>query len=350
MDIEAFFSTYLYLLIAPLSFILFAFLYLKAARYFNIYDHPVGRSSHINRTITGFGIFILFGLAVYCIAFPYQLKSFFIIGLVMLCTISFIDDIVFIKHFIRLIFQVFALILMAIELPYAYITADKWPTIIACVIFGIGVLNAFNFMDGINGMLGLNSLVILMSFSWLNSHSVDLEGKPIEFASPEFIYTLIVGVLTFLFFNFRTKAKVFAGDVGSIGLAFVIFYLMMNLIFKTGNYAYLLLFSVIGVDAGLTVIYKLIVRENIFVPHRDFLFKKLVHVGKEKHLKISAIYAIVQAVISIIVIALPLQKKLSAQLSILFIGVVVLGATYISVRNKYTKQRIIRIREIEDIE
>ncbi|MES2618084.1 MAG: UDP-GlcNAc--UDP-phosphate GlcNAc-1-phosphate transferase [Bacteroidota bacterium] len=339
-----------YLLAAPLSFVLFAFLYLRLAKYFNIYDHPVGRSSHINRTITGFGIFILYGLAVYCISYPYYLKSFFIIGLVMLSIISFIDDIVFIKHFIRLIFQVFALTLLAIELPFDYISAEKWPTIIACVILGIGVLNAFNFMDGINGMLGLNSLVILLSFWWLNGNSVDLEGHKIMFVSPNFIYTMILGVITFLFFNLRTKARVFAGDVGSIGLAFVIFYLMMNLIFKTGNYAYLLLFSVIGIDAGLTVIYKLIVRENIFVPHRDFLFKKLVHVGKEKHLKISAIYAGVQALISIVVIVLPLQKKLSAQLSILFIGVVLLGGIYISVRNRYTKQRIIRIREIEDIE
>lgn len=341
---------YYFSIIAPVSLIIFAFMYLKAAKRFNIYDHPVGRSSHLNQTKTGFGLFVLFGLMVYCFYFPYTLPSFFIIGLIMMGTISFIDDIVFVKHFIRLIFQVFALILMAIQLPYDYITAEKLPVIIACVIFGIGVLNAFNFMDGINGMLGLNSLVILLSFWWLNSHSVDLKGNKVEFANTNFIYTMIIGVLTFLFFNFRTKARVFAGDVGSIGLAFVIFYLMLNLIFKTGNFAYLLLFSVIGMDAGLTVIYKLILKENIFVPHRDFLFKKLVHVGKEKHLKISLIYASLQAIISIIIIALPLQKKLSSQLSILFIGVVLLCATYISVRNKYTKQRIIRIREIEEIE
>jgi UDP-N-acetylmuramyl pentapeptide phosphotransferase/UDP-N-acetylglucosamine-1-phosphate transferase len=342
--------TYFYSLIAPLCFILYSILYLKAAKYFKLYDHPVGRSSHSKQTITGFGLFVLFGLMIYCIAFPFTLKSFFIIGLLMVCTISYIDDLVFVKHFVRLIFQVFALTLLAIELPFDYVSAEKLPIVIACVIFGIGVLNAFNFMDGINGMLGLNSLVILLSFWWLNNHSVDLEGNTIEFADPNFIYTMICGVITFMFFNFRGKAKVFAGDAGSIGLAFVIFYLMLSLIFKTGNYAYLLLFAVMGMDAGLTVIYKLILRENIFVPHRDFLFKKLVHVGKEKHLKISAIYAGVQAIISTIIIILPLQRKLSAQLSILFIGAVVLCATYISVRNKYTKQRIIRIKEIEEIE
>ncbi|NQW43162.1 MAG: hypothetical protein HQ463_06990 [Bacteroidetes bacterium] len=336
-----------YNIIAPVSFLIFSFLYLRIAKFYQIYDHPVGRSSHRARTITAFGIFILWGLMTYCIFFPFVLKDFFIIGLIMMCTISFIDDIVFVKHFIRLIFQIFALILLAIELPFDYISAEKWPIIIACVIFGIGVLNAFNFMDGINGMLGLNSLVILLSFWWLNNHSVDMQGNIVRFTSPEFLYTIIVGLLAFLFFNLRPKAKVFAGDVGSIGIAFIIFYLMMSLIFKTGNYAYLLLFSLIGVDAGLTVIYKLILKENIFVPHRDFLFKKLVHVGKEKHIKISLIYAVFQAFISIIVIALPLQRKFSAQLSVLFIGVVFLGAVYISVRNKYTKQRIIRINEPE---
>jgi UDP-GlcNAc:undecaprenyl-phosphate/decaprenyl-phosphate GlcNAc-1-phosphate transferase len=338
-----------YFLIAPVCFILFTFMYIKIAHYYKIYDHPVGRSSHLKRTITGFGIFVLFGLFIYSLVFPYTLKSFFIIGLLMIATISFIDDIVFVKHFIRLIFQVFALILMAIELPFSYVTIEKWPLIIAIVILGIGVLNAFNFMDGINGMLGLNSLVILLSFLWLNYHSVDMEGNKITFIDKnEFLYTLIVGVSIFLVLNLRRKAVVFAGDTGSIALAFIIFYLMLNLIFKTGNYAYLLLFAVIGIDAGLTVIFKLLLRENIFVPHRDFLFKKLVHVGKQKHVKISLIYASVQALVSAIVISLPLQGRLSAQLSILFIFTVTLCSIYIFIRNKYTKQRVIRLRENEE--
>ena len=322
--------------------LIMAFAYLKVAAKLNIYDHPVGRSSHNNRTITGYGIFVLLGLFLYSIVYPFTLSSYFIIGLVMMSLISFIDDIVFVKHFIRLIFQLFALILLAIDLPFEYITTDKLPLIIASVIFGIGVLNAFNFMDGINGMLGLNSLVILVSFWWLNNHTYDATGHEITFITNEFIYTLIIGVSIFLFFNLRHKAIAFAGDVGSISIAFVIFYLMVNLIFATGNYAYLLLFVVIGIDAALTVIFKLLLRENIFVPHRDFLFKKLVHVGKYKHVNISIIYAMVQAFISIIVIALPLQNKLSAQLSILFIVVVGLCSTYIIIRNKYTKKRVIK--------
>lgn len=340
-----------YYLIAPVCFILYTLMYIKTAHYFKIYDHPVGRSSHSNRTITGFGVFVLFGLLLYSIAFPYTLKSFFIIGLIMISTISYIDDLVFVKHFIRLIFQIFALTLMAIELPFDYMMDfEKWPLIIAIVILGIGVLNAFNFMDGINGMLGLTSLVILLSFLWLNSHSFDVNGNEITFTLNEFLYTNIIGVSIFLGLNLRRKAIVFAGDTGSIALAFIIFYLMLSLIFKTGNYAYLLLFSVFGIDAGLTVIFKLLLRENIFVPHRDFLFKKLVHVGKYKHVNIAIIYASLQALINTIVIALPLQGRLSAQLSILFIFTTTLCAVYIFIRNKYTKKRVIRLRDNEDQE
>lgn len=337
-----------YYLIAPVCFIIFTLMYIRIAHFYKIYDHPVGRSSHQNRTITGFGIFVIFGLLMYSIAFPYTLKAFFIIGLIMMSTISYIDDLVFVKHFIRLIFQIFALVLMAIELPFSYIAIEKWPMIISIVILGIGVLNAFNFMDGINGMLGLNSLVIFLSFLWLNSHAVDPSGTPVSFIRSEFLYTMIIGISIFLGLNLRKRAIVFAGDTGSISLAFIILYLMMNLIFRTGNYAYLLLFAVFGVDAGLTVIFKLLLRENIFVPHRDFLFKKLVHVGKYKHVNVSIIYAGLQALLSIVVIAMPLQGRLSAQLSILFIFTTTLCAIYIFIRNKYTKKRVIRLREADD--
>lgn len=340
-----------YYLIAPVCFIIFTLMYIRIAHFYKIYDHPVGRSSHLNRTITGFGVFVLFGLLLYSVAFPYTLKSFFIIGLLMISTISYIDDLVFVKHFIRLVFQIFALILMAIELPFNYMMDfEKIPLIIAIVILGIGVLNAFNFMDGINGMLGLTNLVILLSFLWLNSNSVDIQGNQISFIRNEFLYTYIIGVSIFLGLNLRRKAIVFAGDTGSIALAFIVLYLMLNLIFKTGNYAYFLLFAVFGIDAGLTVIFKLLLRENIFVPHRDFLFKKLVHVGKYKHVNISIIYASLQALINVIVIALPLQGRLSAQLSILFIFTITLCAVYIFIRNKYTKKRVIRIRESEEVE
>jgi hypothetical protein len=120
-------------------------------------------------------------------------------------------------------------------------------------------------------------------------------------------------------------------------------------IITTGNYSYLLLFSVVGIDAGITVIYKLILKENIFVPHRDFLFKKLAHIGKYPHKYISLTYAAIQALVCVIVLSLPLKGKLPAQLATVFITVVLLVATYIIVRNRFTKQRIVRLTNRQDI-
>jgi hypothetical protein len=142
----------------------------------------------------------------------------------------------------------------------------------------------------------------------------------------------------FGFFNIRNRALAFIGDVGSIGVAFIICFVMYNLLLKSGNYAYLLLFSVFGADAGLTVIYKLILRENIFVPHRDFLFKKLVHKRRIPHLMVSFGYFLAQLIINIIVItALPKFPKLSTQMSMLFIVAIVLIALYIWIQSLLSK-------------
>lgn len=340
----------IYSLVVPVAYLLFTIVYLHLAKKHQVYDDPSGRSSHSDSTITGFGLFVIFGLLLYNMVFPYTMKSFFIIGLLMLGTVSYMDDLFFIKHFVRLIFQIFALTLLAIELPFGFVDLEKLPLIITVVILGIGVLNAFNFMDGINGMLGLNSLVILLSFLYLNNYGIDSNGEALNFVNNAFLYTIIVGLLCFLFLNLRHKAKVFAGDTGSIALGFIIFYLMMNLIFKTGNLTYLLLFVVMGIDAGLTVIFKLLLRENIFVPHRDFLFKKLVHVGKFKHINIAMTYAAIQAVISIVVIVLPLQKRIPVQMSILFLVTVTLCAAYINTRNKYTKKRVVKFSDYAELE
>ena len=339
-----------YSLIVPVAFTIFTLVYLKLARKYAVYDDPNSRSSHSDSTITGFGLFVIFGLLLYNIMFPYTMKSFFIIGLLMLGTVSYMDDLFFIKHFVRLIFQIFALTLLAIELPFGFVDLEKIPLIITVVILGIGVLNAFNFMDGINGMLGLNSLVILLSFLYLNNFGIDSNGDALNFVNNAFLYTIIIGLLFFMFLNLRHKAVVFAGDTGSIAIAFVIFYLMMSLIFKTGNLTYLLLFVVMGIDAGLTVIFKLLLRENIFVPHRDFLFKKLVHVGKFKHVNIALTYAGIQALVSIVVIALPLQKRIPVQMSILFLMTVTLCAAYINTINKYTKKRVIKFSDYAELE
>jgi hypothetical protein len=136
------------------------------------------------------------------------------------------------------------------------------------------------------------------------------------------------------------------GDVGSMSIAFITVFLIYSLIFKTGNYMYLLMFSVFGADAALTVCYKLLLGENIFVPHRDFLFKKLVHLGKWSHLKVSFWYFAVQALINLIVIGIfPTSPKLSTQISVLFIGCLFLIGLYVYVQSRFPRRSAVNSKQ-----
>jgi UDP-N-acetylmuramyl pentapeptide phosphotransferase/UDP-N-acetylglucosamine-1-phosphate transferase len=315
-------------------------LYVNIAKVLNLYDNPGGRSSHSSKTITGMGIIFPALITIYSIYFPDEIEPYFFLAIIMMATISYLDDLVNVKYSIRFLFQTFALILMAMSLNQSESFDIQLPGMITLVIFGIGVINAFNFMDGINGILGLNSIVILLSLSYINHFSLNEYGNHITFVDNYLIYTCLIGLFGFMFFNFRKKAIGFAGDVGSIIISMIILYLICKLLLVSGDFTYLLLFSVFGIDTSLTVIYKLLLRENIFVPHRDFLFKKLVHIAQYKHLKVAIGYGILQLLINILVIFQPYRFKLFSQLSVLFIVVVSLISIYIIIRSKLTKNRI----------
>lgn len=329
------------------SFIaVFLFVCISSAIYFfiasklNMYDNPGGRSSHTSKTITGYGLIFFLTIFFHQIFIEYSLPLNFLIGLGLLSVISFLDDLFFIKHSVRFGFQIVGLSLLASVLPITGDLADKVPVWIAIVFFGIGVLNGFNFMDGINGMLGLNSFVIILSLFVINENLVNSERLPEHFVSPDFLIGMLILLGVFLFFNLRSNAKCFMGDVGSIGISFTILFLIYTLVSKTGNFSYLLLFSVLGIDSGLTVFYKLIQKENLFVPHRDFLFKKLVHIGKFGHVRVSVFYAVTQAVVNASIIFLPFNKSYSSQMAIVFIWLTIQTAAFIYFRSMFQRKRV----------
>ena len=194
-------------------------------------------------------------------------------------------------------------------------------------------------MDGVNGMLTLHALLVFGGLYYLNENIVDLQGHSITFTDSNFILSIIIPLAIFGFFNIRRSAIAFMGDVGSMSIAFITVYLLYSLIFKTGNYMYLLMFSVLGADAALTICCKLKLGENIFVPHRDFLFKKLVHLGKWSHLKVSFWYFTLQAVINLIIIGLfRTCPKLSTQISVLFICSLFLIVVYVYVHSHFPRR------------
>lgn len=304
-----------------ITLILFALelVYFRIADYFDIIDKPNERSSHYRITLRGGGIVFYFGaLAFFTISgFQYE---WFIAGLSLITIISFADDIRPQSPSLRLIIHFIAILLMFNDMGLYQL---PWYYAVMGLILCVGILNAYNFMDGINGMTGAYSLAVLVSLYIINNLDV-------KFIDNQFIYIIGIAVLVFNFFNFRTKAKCFAGDVGAISIAFTLIFLIGTLIFVSGNFSYILLLVIYGVDSIMTIIHRLTLKENIFKPHRKHLYQLLANELQVSHLSVSLIYGALQLSLSIL-LSLFLRYSLIYGLCV----VVLLTVTYWIFISKY---------------
>jgi UDP-N-acetylmuramyl pentapeptide phosphotransferase/UDP-N-acetylglucosamine-1-phosphate transferase len=284
------------IVIVSMVLFLVELLYFKIANRYNIIDKPNHRSSHSKVTIRGGGII-----------FPIALVMAFLLGyvhwavalaVVLVAVVSFIDDIKPLHQLPRFGSQIIAFLLVAYDLNLFQEALWVLPLVFVLLI---GWMNAFNFMDGINGISVLYALSAIVSFSALPIHET------------RFPLLIIMGLSCFVFgfFNVRTNAKTFAGDVGSISLALFLGYFMIETIIETGQIGYILFFSVYGVDAIFTVLYRIKKRENIFEAHRSHLYQYLANEQGHSHVLIAVIYAVLQLLVNGIVIYLERQGELS---------------------------------------
>ncbi|MDR9443221.1 MAG: UDP-GlcNAc--UDP-phosphate GlcNAc-1-phosphate transferase, partial [Schleiferiaceae bacterium] len=152
------------------------------------------------------------------------------------------------------------------------------------------------FMDGINGITAFYALSVLAPLAYLNFSAGE------QFFPQSLLYVVGISVWVFSWFNARKRARTFAGDVGSVSMAFILAYLMLQLFLHTGQWAYILFLSVYGVDAVLTIMHRLIKRENIFQAHRSHFYQYLANELAWPHLRVSGLYAILQLLISTLTI------------------------------------------------
>lgn len=269
-------------------------LYFKVADRFNIIDKPNLRSSHTEVTLRGGGIIFWVSALLY---FVQHLKTnyCFFTGITLVSLISFWDDIQSLSNKIRISIHFLAITLIFFDLEL-FNLIPIWSIVIAYVV-AIGLINAYNFMDGINGITGLYTLVVMGALLYVN---VNIQ----LFTDGEFIKYVIIASLVFLFFNYRKKAKCFAGDVGSIAIAFWIIFLTLKLILITNSVIWLLFLAVYGVDAGCTIIHRLFLGQNIFEAHRLHLYQILSNEYRLQHRFVSLLYALVQTGVSFLVITL----------------------------------------------
>lgn len=313
-----------YLSIAVLLLIL-ELVYFKVADKFNIVDKPNQRSSHSTVVLRGGGIIFLLGAWIWSLfngfAYPW-----FLLGLSLVAVVSFVDDLISLPDSFRLVVQFVAAILAFYQLNILH--WDFWWVLIIALIVYVGITNVINFMDGINGITAGYSLAVLIPLYILN--------KEMLFVDESFLWVTIISVLIFCIFNFRPKgkAKCFAGDVGSISIAFILLFVLGRLIIKTQDVTYLIFLVVYGIDACLTILHRIMLHENLGEAHRKHAYQIMSNELKIGHVKVASFYLLLQLVISLpFVLVIP---RTAVAHWVYLIGVVLLlGLGYILFMKKY---------------
>ena len=264
--------------------------YFKIADKFNIIDKPNERSSHSTIVLRGGGIIFLIGAWV-CSAFFGFEYPWFLVGLTLVAGVSFVDDIHSLPDSVRLVAQFAAAAMAFYQLGMLH-WSMWWVVLIALIVY-VGATNVINFMDGVNGITAGYALAVLAPLAVVNANG--------EYVEQSLIVSTILALLVFCIFNFRPKgkAKCFAGDVGSIGIAFIMLFLLGNVIMTTGDITWLIFLLVYGVDGCLTIGHRIMLHENLGEAHRKHAYQIMANELKIGHVKVTLLYMAMQLVVSL---------------------------------------------------
>lgn len=322
---------WLYLIIAVLL-IAAELLYFHIANHFNIIDRPNERSSHSSIVLRGGGIVFTLSVIVWAAVMVVQGNDIvpylpFVGGLVLIAGVSFWDDVHSLPDSVRLVAQFMAMALMFWSMGIMH--WDMWWIVLLALIVCVGAMNIINFMDGINGITAGYALAVLVPLLLLNRRMGFVEGS--------YLVVAIIGVLVFCFFNFRPKgkAKCFAGDVGSIGIAFVLLFAIGRLIVQTGDVTYLTLLLVYGVDGCCTIIHRIMLHENLGQAHRKHAYQLMANELGMSHIVVSLLYMLMQLVASLGFIYLCPNKMLAHWGYLICVGLVLAGMYVLFMKKNY---------------
>lgn len=305
--------------------------YFKIADKCNIIDRPNERSSHSTIVLRGGGIIFCLSMVVWAGMMVIKREDIapylpFLIGLLLICGVSFWDDVKSLPDSVRLVAQFVAMALMFWSM--GIMCWDMWWVVIIALIVCVGATNIINFMDGINGITAGYALAVLVPLVLANRMG--------GFIDESFLVVAIIGVLVFSWFNFRPKgkAKCFAGDVGSIGIAFIMLFAIGRLIMKTGDVTWLVFLLVYGVDGCCTILHRIMLHENLGQAHRKHAYQIMANELGISHVAVSLLYMGLQLVISLGFIYLCPATVLAHRVYLIVVLVVLVGA-YVVFMKKY---------------
>lgn len=317
--------TMIKLLIIALLLIASELLYFSGAKKWNIVDKPNERSSHSSVVLRGGGIIFLFGLWIWSVFYGFQ-YPWLLASVTLAAGISFVDDIHSLPDSVRLVVQFIAMGLMFQQLDILH--PEMWWIVVLALIVCVGASNVINFMDGINGITAGYSLAVLIPLLIMN--------HKIGFMEESFLVVVILSVLVFSIFNFRErgKAKCFAGDVGSVGVAFVMLFAIGKLVIHTDDVTWLIFLLVYGVDGCLTICHRIMLHENLGQAHRKHAYQLMANELKMSHRVVSLIYMILQLAVSLGMIYL-VPNTVVAHWVYLVVAFMLLAIAYILFKKKY---------------
>lgn len=283
--------------------------YFRIADKCNIIDKPNQRSSHSTIVLRGGGIIFLIGAWVWSLFFGFD-YPWFLAGLTLVAGVSFVDDIHSLPDSVRLVAQFAAAAMAFYQLDILH--WDMWWIVLVALIVYVGATNVINFMDGINGITAGYALAVLVPLGLLNTNYQELAmnlatnyssvfSSDGVFVDQSLIVAAIIAAVVFCIFNFRPKgkAKCFAGDVGSIGIAFIMLFLLGNVIIKTEDITWLIFLLVYGVDGCLTIIHRIMLHENLGEAHRKHAYQIMANELKIGHVKVTLLYMAMQLAVSL---------------------------------------------------
>lgn len=299
--------------------------YFRIADKCNIIDKPNERSSHSTIVLRGGGIIFLIGAWVWSAFFGFE-YPWFLAGLTLVAGVSFVDDIHSLPDSIRLVAQFVAAAMVFYQMGILH--WSMWWVIVIALVVCVGATNVINFMDGINGITAGYSLAVLFPLAVVNIDNSYMEQS--------LIVSTILSLLVFCIFNFRPKgkAKCFAGDVGSIGIAFILLFMLGNVIIKTGDITWLIFLLVYGVDGCLTIMHRIMLHENLGEAHRKHVYQIMANELKIGHVKVTLFYMAMQLAVSLGFVYL-CPNTIMAHWCYMVAAIVVLAVAYILFKRKY---------------
>ncbi len=268
----------------------------------DLLDHPNERSSHVHPTPRNGGIAIILGLVATLLVFG-GWRDFRMIGvLVWAATIAglgFVDDLKSLPARLKLAVQVGAAVatlivadvsLTYVELPLAGVISLPLVVGTGLTLFWIvGVTNAYNFMDGVNGIATIEAIVCGGAYAYVFFRQGDGAGSVLAMA-------LVGGSMGFLFFN--ASGSIFMGDVGSGTIGFLFAVLALRLTYwDVPLLAAILPLLPFLLDTTVTLLSRARRGERLFSPHRSHYYQRLTDLGLS-HMTVSLLYGVMAALCS----------------------------------------------------